>query len=61
MNHLDEFCSEKRGPILQRKGEMRNRRFRFIDPMMEAYVVMRGFADNIVPIPKQSDGTEKVD
>jgi hypothetical protein len=51
INHLNEFCAEKRGPVLQRKGEPRNYRFRFIDPMMESYVVMRGYADSIVPVP----------
>jgi hypothetical protein len=50
-HHLDEFIDVKRGPVIQRVGEPRNYRFRFIDPMMEAYALMRGFEDNIVPFP----------
>lgn len=51
INHLNEFCETRRGPVLQRKGEPRNYRFRFIDPMVEAYVVMRGYDDSILQIP----------
>lgn len=41
--HLKDF-SEKRGPILERDG----RRYRFIKPLMEPYVILRGLADGLI-------------
>lgn len=41
--HLRDF-STTRGPILERDG----RRYRFIKPMMEPYVILRGLADNLI-------------
>jgi hypothetical protein len=57
-HHLDEFIDARRGPVLQRVGEPRNYRFRFIDPMMEAYALMRGFEDHIVPLPTPQEDDE---
>jgi Cdc6-like AAA superfamily ATPase len=39
--HMNEFCEAKRGNILLRSGEIRNYRYRFRDPMMQPYVVIR--------------------
>jgi Cdc6-like AAA superfamily ATPase len=36
--------SEGRGQILHRKGPLRSRRYRFSDPLMEPYVLLRGIA-----------------
>lgn len=41
--HLKDFC-EDRGPILERDG----RRYRFIKPLMEPYVMLRGLADGLI-------------
>jgi hypothetical protein len=46
--HLKDFESEKRGPVLQRIGWPRRYKFRFIDPLMEPYVVMRGLSQNLI-------------
>lgn len=48
MKHLNAFCKNARGPILEKKGERRSYRFRFTQPIMEPYVVMRGIADGLV-------------
>lgn len=40
--HLNEFCEEKRGPILKKIGTVRRFRFRFINPLLQPYVVMQG-------------------
>jgi Cdc6-like AAA superfamily ATPase len=40
--HLNAFCDDQRGPILQRIGETRRFRFRFINPLMQPYVIMDG-------------------
>jgi hypothetical protein len=36
------FCEEARGPILQRTGEKKRYRYRFVNSMMEPYVTMKG-------------------
>lgn len=43
--HLNEFTEEKRGPIFQKIGTSRRYRFRFINPLMQPYVIMKGRAD----------------
>ena len=44
---LKEFA-ESRGQILEKLGEPRSYRFRFANPAMQPYVIMRGIKDNIV-------------
>ena len=43
--HMNEFCEEERRCILQKFGEPRNQRYRFSDPMMQPYVILKGLAD----------------
>jgi hypothetical protein len=42
--HLKLFCEKPRGPILQRRGKP----YRFIRPIMEPYVILRGLADGLI-------------
>lgn len=42
--HLKEFCEEKRGPVLIVKGTARTFRYRFMDPIMEPFVLLRGIS-----------------
>jgi hypothetical protein len=46
--HLNEFAKDARGPILQRTGEKRRIRYRFVSPLMRPYVTMRSFSDDIL-------------
>lgn len=46
--HLNDFCEDARGPILQKKGERRRFRFRFINPLIEQFVVLKGIADGMI-------------
>ncbi len=46
--HLSAFSSESRQQILQLKGEKNQRRFRFRDPLMQPYVIMRGVRENLI-------------
>jgi len=46
--HLNDFCEDSRGPILQKKGERRRFRFRFINPLMQQFVVLKGLADGMI-------------
>lgn len=47
-NHLGDWHTNKRGRILQRTGDARSYRFRFADPAMQPYVLMRGISAGIV-------------
>lgn len=42
--HLNDFCEERRGPILRKFGAKHRFRFRFINPLMQPFVTMQGFA-----------------
>lgn len=46
--HLNEFCEEKRGAVLCKRGIERNYRFRFVNPMMQPYVIMHGLASGLI-------------
>jgi len=48
MKHLKSFCDESRGNILEMKGKRRRYRFRFTDPVMQPFVIMKGVADRLV-------------
>ncbi len=47
-NHLGDWHTSKRGAILQRTGEPRAYRFRFVEPTMQPYVLMKGINDGMV-------------
>jgi Cdc6-like AAA superfamily ATPase len=54
--HLTEFSSDKRDRILERTGESRAYRYRFRDPLMPPYVIMKGIANNKI----DAGGVEKL-
>ena len=47
--HLEKFIKEDRGEVLIRRGKERSYKFRFRDPMMQPYVIMRGIDENLIP------------
>ena len=46
--HLQKFISDDRGSVLVRKGLERSYRYRFKDPMMQPYVIMKGIEQELV-------------
>lgn len=40
--HLSEFCDIKRGNILLKTGERKRIRYKFTDPLMQPYIIMKG-------------------
>lgn len=46
--HLKRFCEKERGPILQKTGAAHRFRFRFINPLLQPYVIMQGIADGMI-------------
>jgi len=43
--HLNDFCEESRGSILQKAGVKRKFRFRFRNPLMQPLVIMQGLSE----------------
>jgi AAA ATPase domain len=48
--HLDELSQESRGSVLQRHGAGRTSRFRFVNPLLQPYVAMRGVSEGLVRV-----------
>lgn len=46
--HLQKFISEGRGKVLVQKGRERSYRYRFADPMMQPYIIMKGIEQGLV-------------
>lgn len=46
--HLNEFSQPKRGPILQKYGTHRQHRYRFVNPLMEPFAVIRALSCGMV-------------
>lgn len=38
--HINEFCEETRGAVLQREGTVRSYKYRFSDPLLPPYIFM---------------------
>jgi Cdc6-like AAA superfamily ATPase len=45
LGHLNAFCEVDRGAILEKRGARGAFRYRFREPKMQPYVIMRGIAD----------------
>src|SRR6266478_5709690 len=58
--HLNDFSEEKRGPILKKFGSKHKYRFRFINPLMQPFVTMQGFACGRLTEPRLSSGQLQV-
>jgi hypothetical protein len=43
--HMNAFCTPQRQNVLDRLGEARNYRYRFSDPMMQPFVILKGLHD----------------
>jgi Cdc6-like AAA superfamily ATPase len=47
--HLDKFASERsRGPVLEKRGSSRCYRYRFRNPLLRPYAIIKGMADGLV-------------
>lgn len=46
--HVGAFCERDRGTVLQRTGQLRNFRYRFTNPLMQPYAILRAIADGII-------------
>jgi hypothetical protein len=46
--HLNAFTDVERGPVLKRTGTTRKFRFKFVNPLMRPYVIMKGMESGLV-------------
>lgn len=46
--HLNAFCSDERGNVLQRIGEPRSYRYRFANPLLQPFILLRGIEDGMI-------------
>ena len=47
---LDELSGDDRGPVLQKHGAASAVRYRFVDPLLQPYVAMRGVSERVVRV-----------
>ena len=43
--HLSSFCQPERGCMLRKEGEKHRYRYRFSDPLMQPFVIMKGIVE----------------
>lgn len=46
--HLKEFTELKRGPVLKKSGIPRLYRYKFLDPLLQPYVIMQGVKSGLI-------------
>ena len=46
--HLKKFIAAERAKVLTRRGQERSYRFRFTDPMMQPFVIMKGIQSGLI-------------
>jgi Cdc6-like AAA superfamily ATPase len=46
--HIEAFCAAERGSILEKKGAPKAYKYRFKEPKMQPYVIMKGVADDLI-------------
>ena len=51
VRHLKAFCEPGRGSVLEMAGEDWRRRYRFANPLLRPYVVLRGIQDKAIEAP----------
>lgn len=49
--HLQKFCAESRGSILQKTGSPKTFRYRFVNPLMQPYIILQGLAERKIDKP----------
>jgi len=55
--HINEFCEEPRGKVLERHGAPRSYKYRFRDPLLPPYIFMTALSKEIIDPNKLSDLT----
>jgi hypothetical protein len=48
ITNLNQLATDERGPVLQKTGEPRSYRYRFDDPLVQPYVILRGINNGTI-------------
>jgi hypothetical protein len=48
--HLERLADAARGNVLHKQGTGRTCRFRFVNPLLQPYVAMRGVSEGLVKV-----------
>ncbi len=48
IRHLGKFSDGERGPVLEKEGTIRRFQYKFSDPLMQPYVLLKGLADRLI-------------
>jgi hypothetical protein len=48
--HLDQLSGDDRGAVLQRHGPAKTPRYRFVDPLLQPYIAMRGVSEGVIKL-----------
>jgi len=46
--HLNNFAKEERGGVIIKSGEKRKVKYKFINPIMKQFIIMKGFVDSLI-------------
>jgi hypothetical protein len=46
--HINEFCGDDRGPVLERAGSPRAYRYRFRDPLLPPFIFMNALSRGVI-------------
>lgn len=46
--HLNAFCNPNRGPALEKSGQPKSFRYKFVNPLLEPLVLMNGISDKLI-------------
>ena len=46
--HLKTLCEKDRGKILEQTGSERKYRYRFVEPMMQPFILMQGLRSGLI-------------
>ena len=50
LRYLSEFAGDVRGNVLQKEGKPWRQRYRFTNPLMETFVILKGFEDGLLEV-----------
>lgn len=52
--HLGKLTEPERGPLLERTGQERRYRYRFLNPLMRPFIIMKAMDDGLLPGPGET-------
>jgi Cdc6-like AAA superfamily ATPase len=55
--HLERFCKKEKGAILQQSGDKHQRRYRFRDPLMQPFIIIRSLDDKKITVEEIKAGS----